>query len=57
MVKEIAVFGGREPMTLSEVIGKMEEGVKADEGFRHMVERMEKNLIRNRKKKYLITVA
>jgi len=44
-------------MTLSEVIGKMEEGVKADEGFRHMVERMEKNLIRNRKKKYLITVA
>ena len=57
MVKEIAVLGGREPMTLSEVIEKMEEGVKADEGFRHMVERMEKNLIRNRKKKYLITVA
>jgi len=31
------------------------DGVKSDEDFRLKVERMEKNLIKKRKKKYLIT--
>lgn len=56
-VKDLADFWGREPTTLNEEIGKVEERANADEGFRHAVERMEKNFIRNRRKKYLITVA
>jgi hypothetical protein len=55
--KRLSNFWGREPRTLSEGIGKVEERVKADEGFRDAVERMEKNLIQDRGKKYLLTIA
>jgi hypothetical protein len=56
-VKDLADFWGREPTTLSEGVGKVEDGEKADKNFRLRVERMEKNFIRNGRKKYLITVA
>jgi len=57
LVKEVATYFHREPAMISQGIMKVENLLQTDEGLVEKVERIERKLIRNRRKKYLITNA
>ena len=57
LVKEIARHFRREPMTISEAIGKVENRIQKDEEFARRIDFIENSLTKRRKKKYLVTVA
>jgi chromosomal replication initiation ATPase DnaA len=56
-VKDIAGHFGREPMTISQAIIKVEGLIQNDSAVEEKVRLLEKNLIRGGRKKYLITIA
>ncbi len=57
MVKEIAEHFRRSPMRISQTIIEVEGRLREDRSFRKMVEKLEKDLIKQRKRKYFITIA
>jgi hypothetical protein len=57
LVKDIAEHFRRKPVTISQAIIKMENLIQKDKKIEKMVKYMERNLIKNKKKKYLITTA
>lgn len=57
MVKEIAEHFRRSPMRISQAIMEVEERLREDRAFRKMVEKLEKDLIKQAKRKYFITIA
>jgi putative transposase len=57
MVKDIAEHFQKTPMRISQMIMEVENKLREDDSFRKLVERMKKNLIRQAKKKYFITIA
>jgi len=57
MVKEIAEHFRRSPMRISQAIIEVENRLREDESFRKRVERLEKYLIKQAKRKYFITIA
>lgn len=57
LVKDIAEHFRREPVTISQAIIKLENLIQKDKKTEKMVKHMERNLIKNKKKKYLITTA
>ena len=57
LVKDIAEYFRREPMTMSEAIIKVEDLLRRDEGLAKKLRLMEMHLTEKRKKKYLISVA
>jgi putative transposase len=56
-VKDVATYFHREPAMISQGVMKVENLLQADEGLREKVEVIERKLIRNRRKKYLISNA
>jgi len=56
-VKEVAGYFRREPAMISQAVMKVENLLRADEDLAEKVEMIERKLIRNRRKKYLITNA
>lgn len=57
LVKDIGRFFGREPMTISEAIIRVEHRIHEDVELAKRIDLLEKNLTKRRKKKYLISVA
>ncbi len=57
MVKEIAEHFRRSPMRISQAIIEVENRLREDESFRKKVEKVEKDLIKQAKRKYFITIA
>jgi REP element-mobilizing transposase RayT len=57
LIKDVAVYFHREPAMISQGIMKTENLLQADESLVKKVEMIERKLIRNRRKKYLITNA
>ena len=57
LVKDIARHFGREPMTMSEAVTKVETLVEKDVELARRIEHMNNVLAARGKKKYLITVA
>jgi len=57
LVKDIAEHFRREPVTISQAIIKLENLIQKDKKIGRMVKYMERNLIKNKKKKYRITTA
>ena len=57
LVKDIAEHFRREPVTISQAIIKLENLIQKDKKIGKMVKYMERNLIKNKKKKYRITTA
>lgn len=57
LVKDIAEHFRREPMTISQAIIKLENLIQRDKEIEEMVEFIENNLTRGRKKKYDISIA
>ncbi len=57
MVKDIAEHFRRSPMRISQAIIEVEKRLGKDESFRKVVARLEKDLIKQAKKKYFITIA
>jgi len=57
LVKEIAVHFRRSPMRISQVIIEVEKRLREDSTFRKIVEKVEKDLIKQGKRKYFITIA
>jgi len=56
-VKEIAEHFRRSPMRISQAIIEMEERLHHDESLKRVVNRLEKDLSKDAKKKYFITIA
>jgi len=56
-VKEVAGYFRRAPAMISQGVIKVENLLRADEDLAEKVEMIERKLIRNRRKKYLITNA
>lgn len=57
MVKDIAEHFRRSPMRISQAIIEVEKRLRQDESFSKMVRTLEKDLIKQAKKKYFITIA
>ena len=57
MVKGIAEHFRRSPMRISQAIIEVEKRLRQDESLSKMVRRLEKDLIRQAKRKYFITIA
>ncbi len=57
LVKEIAEYFRREPMTISGAIIKVEDQIQRDGALAKRIGLLERDLIKGRRKKYLITVA
>jgi hypothetical protein len=57
MVKDIAEHFRRSPMRISQAIMEVENRLREDESSRKMVRTLEKDLIKQAKKKYFITIA
>lgn len=57
LVKDIAEHFRREPMTISQAIIKLERLIQINKDLKKTVESLERNLIKERKKKYLISIA
>lgn len=57
LVKDVAEHFRREPMTISQAIIKMERLIQINKDLEKTVESLERNLIKERKKKYLISIA
>ena len=57
LVKDIARYFQREPMTISEAIMKIESRMERDMKLARRIEDIRSNLMKRSKKKYLITVA
>ena len=57
MVKEIADQFQRSPVTIGEAIMKVEDLLQRDKSFKKGLRRMEENLVKERKRKYRISVA
>ncbi len=57
LVKDIAEHFRREPVTISQAIIKLESIIQKDRKIEKMVNHMGRNLIKNKKRKYLITDA
>ena len=57
MVKDIAEHFRRSPMRISQAIIEVEKRLRQEEPFRKMVGKLEKDLIKQAKKKYFITIA
>jgi hypothetical protein len=56
-VKDIAEYFRRSPMRISQTIIEVEKRLHEDGSFRKMVEKLEKDLINQAKRKYFITIA
>jgi len=56
-VKEIAEHFRRSPMRISQAIIEMEERLHHDDSLKRVVNRLEKDLSKDAKKKYFITIA
>jgi chromosomal replication initiation ATPase DnaA len=56
-IKEVARYFHREPAMISQGMMKIENLLRADEDFAEKVQMIERKLIRNRRKKYLVTNA
>jgi hypothetical protein len=56
-VKDVAGYYYREPAMISQGMMKVENLLRADEDLAHKVGIIERELTRNRRKKYLITNA
>ena len=57
MVKSIDEHFRRSPMRISQAIIEVEKRLRQDESLSKMVRRLEKDLIRQAKRKYFITIA
>ena len=57
MVKEIADHFQRSPVTIGEVIMKVEDLLKTHKSFEKGLKSMEENLVKGKKRKYRITEA
>jgi len=57
MIKEIADYFKRSPVTISEAVIKVEDLLRKDKSFERAVKRMEDDLIKGRKRKYRISDA
>jgi chromosomal replication initiation ATPase DnaA len=57
MVKEIAEHFWRSSMRISQSIIEVEKRLREDGSFRKMVEKLERDLIKQAKRKYFITIA
>jgi len=56
-VKEISEHFRRSPMRISQAIIEMEERLHHDESLKKVVNRLEKDLNKDAKRKYFITIA
>jgi hypothetical protein len=57
MVKDIAGHFRRSPMRISQAIIEVEKRLRENESIKKMVEKLEKDLIKQAKRKYFITIA
>jgi REP element-mobilizing transposase RayT len=57
MVKEIADYFKRSPVTIGEAIIKVEDLLRRDRSFEKELKRMRENLVKGRKRKYRVSVA
>ena len=57
MVKEIADYLKRSPVTIGEAITKVKDLLRGDRSFEMALKRMRENLVKGRKRKYLVSVA
>ena len=57
MVKEIADYFKRSPVTIGEAIIKVENLLRRDRSFEKELKRMRENLVKGRKRKYRVSVA
>ena len=57
LVKDVAAYFHREPAMISQGMIKVENLLRADEGLVERLETIERRLIRDRRKRYLITYA
>jgi mRNA-degrading endonuclease RelE of RelBE toxin-antitoxin system len=57
MVKEIADYLKRSPVTIGEAITKVEDLLRGDRSFEMALKRMRENLVKGRKRKYRVSAA